>query len=692
MATTVIKNFIAKALFKKKGAIANNKAVEFSANALEQRLKNVGVDTSLITNEKELNQILGLVKKAEDQAFQQSINTMLGGSKFDRKGEVFDMTGKKINPSKGIMGGKEINEQTLNEGLMKTDNPFSDLVNTPRPKTIKEREAEVLAGMEKNNKEAVQRIRNRKMVEEAIDNVSPGFAGDRKYDAQLVADDLAEKRFGKDFYDLDQKQQLDLYDEAYTGLSDSRFKNKPDPEDMATGGRAGFKTGLGKGFLEFISKQIKPRSKPKFDIEKFRKGPIDLDFLKSIDKKDLAPFIRSRDTMGRGGYGMYDNFKDMPAGLRAAELISTIKGPRNEINYKAAELFLGKKLRGDESADELIQILNRQEMRAEGGRIGYKDGPKLSDFIDVQASGSKSGKQQIKGAPEGITADNESINAIIKADIPISQKIDLLAEYKYGKGRTRIEDKGQEIYMDEGGFKDQDIGFGYNQGGEGISGSVMRDLRTGDDEFKIKFSKKFAEGGRIGLKDGMDRRTFLKIMGGLASVPILSKFLKPAKVASKAVKAAPVVSKSTPPPYFFELANKIKTFGKPDKVTYADRVEIHRYRGKNGDEYELIEDLNTGDIKIQKDKTGVGTYGDKSFDTIEDRTEMVFKKGQADETTKGKPADEYEEYKVEFDSDGTAADASELDAAVQKEIIEEATGNAPSIKKAGGGIARMLGE
>jgi hypothetical protein len=45
-------------------------------------------------------------------------------------------------------------------------------------------------------------------VAEAIDNVSPGFANDLKYDAQLVADDLAEKRFGKEFYDLDQNQQI----------------------------------------------------------------------------------------------------------------------------------------------------------------------------------------------------------------------------------------------------------------------------------------------------------------------------------------------------------------------------------------------------------------------------------------------------------------------------------------------------
>ena len=56
--------------------------------------------------------------------------------------------------------------------------------------------------------------------------------------------------------------------------------------------------------------------------ERFREGPIDLKFFrKHLDKKDLEPFIRTRDTMGPGGYGMYDDFADMPAGLRAAELI-----------------------------------------------------------------------------------------------------------------------------------------------------------------------------------------------------------------------------------------------------------------------------------------------------------------------------------------------------------------------------------
>ena len=110
MASTLVRNFIAKALFKKKGAIANNKAVEFSANALEQRLKNLGIDPNAIQNENQLNEILAAVKQAEDQAFQQRFGDMLGGSKFDRKGEVFDMSGKELESSRGIMGGTQIVE------------------------------------------------------------------------------------------------------------------------------------------------------------------------------------------------------------------------------------------------------------------------------------------------------------------------------------------------------------------------------------------------------------------------------------------------------------------------------------------------------------------------------------------------------------------------------------------------------
>ena len=157
-------------------------------------------------------------------------------------------------------------------------------------------------------------------------------------------------------------------------------------------------------------------------------------------------------------------------------------------------------------------------------RVPYKDGltarqlkrqdtenlaSKVKEFIDMQASGSKSGKNQIMGASEGITADNETFNAIIKMDIPIFKKIDLLGSYGYGKGRTRIEDKDQEIFLDEGGYKDRNLGLGFDSGA-GTTASAIKNLETGDNEFRfdikksIDFNKLFnkAEGGRIGYNEG----------------------------------------------------------------------------------------------------------------------------------------------------------------------------------------------
>jgi hypothetical protein len=132
--------------------------------------------------------------------------------RIKQQDKVVDMEGNVIDTSKGIMGGRQAD------------------------KFISQ---------------------NKTMIDEAIDNASPGFAGDVKYDAQLVADDLAEKRFGKDFSDLDQKQQMDLYDQAYTGLSKQRFKGmkkpKDDPEEKAMGGRIGLKAGMNRrAFLKLM--------------------------------------------------------------------------------------------------------------------------------------------------------------------------------------------------------------------------------------------------------------------------------------------------------------------------------------------------------------------------------------------------------------------------------------------------------
>jgi hypothetical protein len=251
--------------------------------------------------------------------------------------------------------------------------------------------------------------------------------------------------------------------------------------------------------------------------------------------------------------------------------------------------------------------------------------------------------------------------------------------------------------------------------GKGITSIKMKDPDFDDTVIKLPvddtgkpfnprdplkdYSKK-AEGGRIGLKAGMSKRAFLKLMGGAGAglaalktgaLKLLGKEAAP--VATEVVKSA---GSTAPPPYFFKLMEKIKFMGEKRKTpSYKERVNEYTYTGKDGSDYELIEDLDTGNIKITKDKLGGANYGDDiSYETIEDRTEMVFRKGQADETTKGKkPPDEYEEYKVEFDQDGTAADAADIDEISKMEIVEEAGDpDSLTLKKAGGGIARMLGE
>ena len=128
MAISLIRNYIAKQIMKKgKGitsVIPDSSKVTFSANALEKRLIQHGVDLNSIKSEEQLKQILAYVKQAEDQAFTERFGHILKNNKFTKKGEVVDLTGKKIDTSKPILGGKNVPESEVQiksklEGLNK---------------------------------------------------------------------------------------------------------------------------------------------------------------------------------------------------------------------------------------------------------------------------------------------------------------------------------------------------------------------------------------------------------------------------------------------------------------------------------------------------------------------------------------------------------------------------------------------
>ena len=210
----------------------------------------------------------------------------------------------------------------------------------------------------------------------------------------------------------------------------------------------------------------------------------------------------------------------------------------------------------------------------------------------------------------------------------------------------------------------------------------------------LRMSGMMQKGGRVGFKKGMDRRTFMKIMGGLTALPILGKFFKGAKTAAPAVEKVTEVARETPS-YFFDLVAKIKLLGRQSKIGPQERVNEYSYVGKNGDEYTLTEDIVTGDARIVKDKMGGVRVGeDEVAEGIANRSVMEYKSGKsmADEGTGGTLADEYDEYEVRFDYDGTEAEADNMSEFIRKEITKEVSSKTPSIKKASGGIARMLGE
>ena len=147
---------------------------------------------------------------------------------------------------------------------------------------------------------------------------------------------------------------------------------------------------------------------------------------------------------------------------------------------------------------------------------------------------------------------------------------------------------------------------------------------------------------------------------------------------------------ATPPPYFFKLAEKIKKLG-DNTIPTNDRTIAKSLKSKDGkSNYILEEDVVSGDTIIKK----VNKEGDEM---ITDVQIMELRKGEVVKGKDGRPVrtpDEYEEVteanaRIEGDvfNDPYYTDGIEID-----EILKEVGEQAPSIKKASGGIARMLGE
>jgi hypothetical protein len=173
MASSIIRNFIAKKIFQQKGAIANRKLVDFSANALEQRLTRLGVDTRQISSEKELNQLLAYVKQMEDQAFNQEFSGILKANKFQKNADIIDFPQKRSFK-------QEVDDMVKDGTITKGTAPKqSDKVRTRqmfKDSNLNKTEAELKTKFDKKNQESIQRFKD-KMKDNPEDFADGGVAG-----------------------------------------------------------------------------------------------------------------------------------------------------------------------------------------------------------------------------------------------------------------------------------------------------------------------------------------------------------------------------------------------------------------------------------------------------------------------------------------------------------------------------------
>jgi len=223
---------------------------------------------------------------------------------------------------------------------------------------------------------------------------------------------------------------------------------------------------------------------------------------------------------------------------------------------------------------------------------------------------------------------------------------------------------------------------------DNIFNRMQRDMGKGKPK-EVKNKKpdpeKKAMGGRIGYKLGSidkARRAFLKTAAGVgAGIGALKTGLlglsKQAPEAIETVKETVSSAADKVPPYFFRLVEKIRFMGE-ETLASQDKAIAKKYK-----DYVMEEDF-AGNIEIIK--RGEDLQGNKLEDVY-----MSYKVDDVPVKGKGSTkVEEYEEFTARPDMEGKMKD---VEPGVPDEVIEEAGDvDAMTLKRASGGIARMLGE
>ncbi len=512
-------------------------------------------------------------------------------------------------------------------------------------------------------------------------------------------------------------------------LRDSPYENIA-PQFMATGGRTGYKLGTGKKGVEGLIDLIRNKFGKK-SITTADKAPIPTKTLeRNMFEKTNERFKNKRMLDD----DEYQDFLDEVGGadqLEAYDFDGTAGSAKRilkeqkqymddmELEYRKGNL---DPVAGDKSPARKRFLQQKfDEMESSGDpKLMTRDEIEELTFFDMgtEMDEAKSlapkmvERLQLKQKYPGIGDD---LLDKILIDDNVQRKAEVLATMdeafkmmEKGKSpdeiietfknvtRTKQADGGR-IGLKSGSYlykKFKDLGLGKLFTSDKVAGVTMGEEGIAELLRLLSGSGMFADGGRAGfMAGGMGRRAFLKLLGsaGAGIAGAKTGLMSLAKKSEPVVEAVKETAQGVPP-YFFKLVEKIKKFG--DDVTgksaTQEREIVTEYK-----DFRLTEDIATGEKTIQRQKVRLDDdAADYYGKPLTEETYMNYKpgKGQADEMT-GPIPDEYEEGTAFLRNDKEfAGDIVDESFKISDDVIEEAMKETPSIKKASGGIARMLGE
>jgi len=253
-------------------------------------------------------------------------------------------------------------------------------------------------------------------------------------------------------------------------------------------------------------------------------------------------------------------------------------------------------------------------------------GERIKSIKDMLESG-----KNIKRSQDRITSYKNEVKQKFMDDLGLSEEEAEVAA-------TRLSTLAENIISKEGSRKLPNITE------EGILQleNIIKNMETGGK----KARDLNAYGGRIGYKlGGIDkgRRAFLAALGagaagiGAAKTGIL-KFLGKGKKASKALE---VTTPNAPgkPEWFDALVNKVIKEGNDVSKNFAtkEREIVHVKSLDDETTIYVHRDLDTGTVRVDIDDPFRNVQGEQGDALVS----LEVKPGIADETTRGKPADEF---------------------------------------------------